>query len=367
MIVTIVGGGIGGFSTARTLRLEGFEGQIRLIDPAPMPYDRPPLSKAYLAGTADAASLPFEAETWFTEHAIDLIPGTARLDGDRLLVDGRQLDTDATVLATGARPRRLSVPGGDDPGLHHLRTKDDADRLRPLLQPGSRLLIVGAGLIGAEVAATARALGAEVTLVDPDPLPLAGQAGPEIAHRLHAMHTAHGVETLRATPVRVEAARHVQLQDGRTLEADAVLIAIGSSADKIAVDAAQRANRPHTWAVGDVAAGHPEHWDSALRQGQTVACSILGTPLPPHGPAWFWTDRYGHHAEIVGTMTAPGHSIIRGADVAFRLAEDGTLVGAAAIDESMAIRAARRLIERGGRPDPAHLSDETVPWRQLTR
>lgn len=412
MHVAIVGGGLAGFSCAQEVRRGDPQARITIVDPQGAPYDRPPLSKEYLTGEMPRDKVFFHDEQWFAEQRIALVTdAVTRLDLAGLTVEldgGESLTADRVVLATGGRARQLPIRGGDLAGLLSLRTLDDADRLRAALVPGRRLAIVGAGLVGAEVASTAVASGVEVTLVDPVETPLLAAAGALVAGRLHAMHAAHGVRVIRAAIERIEAlpptsprldprspslsrGYRLRLSDGSTLAADDVLLAVGlvpddglareaglECEDGILVDQAQRTSHPHVLAVGDVtrrrAGGTPgirhEHWEAAMRSGQTAAAALLGTDLPNHGASWWWSDRYGVHAEGLGDLGV-GISVVRelgdGAVVDFRLADEGRLLGAAAIDAPRVIRAARRLMDAGIPVTAEDLADPSVDLRKLGR
>lgn len=397
--VAIVGGGLAGFTTAQELRKHGYDGRIVLVDPEGRPYDRPPLSKEYLDGSLPAEKLPFVPDSWYGDNAVDLVTDrvTALLPGEgRLsLAGGTDLSAGTVVLTLGGRPRTLPVPGGDLPGLLTLRTKADADTLRSRLVPGARIAIIGAGLIGAEVAATARKAGASVTLVDPVPVPLAPICGAELAVRLHAMHAAHGVDVRCAmtTAIAQQGEEYViSLNDGGRVVADTVLVAVGilpetplaeaaglDTDQGIVVDAAHRTSNPAVYAAGDVARirhsdgtllRRHEHWESATHGGQTVAASIVGKELPRFGAGWMWSDRYGVHVEAVGDMVngTPIERVVDGVPVAaFRLEADGRMIGACAIDGSHVVRAARRIIDRGIVVDPLKLADAGVDLKKLAR
>lgn len=395
--VVVVGGGIGGFTVASALRDLGFTGRLALIDPGGLPYDRPPLSKAYLAGQSDAAALAFAGPAWFAERSVGLIAERAvALDaaGAVELSGGRVLEADAIVLATGGRARRLGVPGGEDPGLHYLRTRPQADRLRAALVPGSRLAVVGAGLIGAEVASVASGLGVRVTLIDPLPIALVPTLGQTIAAALAAQHAAQGVRLVVgavAGLARERASWRLEVAGSESVVADHVLVAAGMvpatglaeraglATDRgVLVDAAQRTSAPGVWAIGDVArvvaGGVPqprhEHWESAVASGRRAAASILEAEPPRPTAPWFWTERYGTFAEGAGAM-ASGLGVLRKRDghpvADFRLADDGRMLGAAGLDAGSAIVAARRIIDRGLVVDPTALADASVDLRRLAR
>lgn len=402
--VLIAGGGLAGFTVAQELRKRGFEGEITLVDPEGVPYDRPPLSKEYLDGSFPADKLPFAAESWFAENSVELVTDRVTAiqpeTGTATLESGALWTADTFVLATGGRARHLPVPGADLPGVFYLRTKADADGLRELLVPGKRLAVIGGGLIGAEVASTAVRAGATVTLIDPVKIPGAMAMGQTIALHLHQLHEAHGVRTIDkpTTAIHRDGDEWIVTIDdgpqhgGAEVIADGVLIAIGIVPEVgvalaagldvdngVLVDENQRTSHPQVYAVGDSArhrlpdgtlTHRHEHWQSAMQSGQTAAAAILGQELPAHPAPWMWSDRYGHHVEAVGSM-AEGRLVVRERDgkpwVSFLLDDQGRMVGAAAIDGGIAIRAAQRIIDRGTVVDPALLADPAVNLKKLAR
>ncbi|MEE2523641.1 FAD-dependent oxidoreductase [Pseudarthrobacter sp. J75] len=399
--VTIVGGGMAGFTVAKELRSRGFTGGVTIIDPAGAPYDRPPLSKDYLLGKRDHTEIQLAADHWFEDQGITIVTGKAASlkpdAGTVVLEDGREVTADRVVLATGGTARRLPIPGGDLDSVLELRTKEDADRLRAMLKPGARLAIIGAGLIGAEVASSALPFGADVVLIDPVDPPLVPAVGHELANRLHAMHPERGIDVVTGTPTAItadaEGKHHIELASGETITADAVLVGIGivpetalaesaglETDNGTIVDESQRTAHPRVYAVGDssrirLADGtllrRAEHWEHAMNTGATAAAALLEQELPKHGASWFWSDRHGVHVEGVGSMVGEGTVIVREKDgepsVVFRLDPDGFLAGCAAVDGGLAVRAARRIIDRRIPVDPAQLADPAVDLKKLAR
>lgn len=398
--ILIVGGGLSGFTVAQNLRSRGFTGTLGIIDPAGIPYDRPPLSKAYLLGTKDAAAIQLAPDAWFAEHRVDVMVGSvAKLLLEPLgvrLDDGRELLADRLVLATGGAARPLPIEGGDLDSVLVLRDRNDADLLRGKLSEGTELTIIGAGLIGAEVASAAVELGAKVTLVDPIDPPLVPAVGPELARRLHDMHGTAGITTIQGAPARIvrENGKHlIEMADGSVITGDEVLVGIGivpntvlasdaglQTDNGVVVDEHQRTSHRLIYAVGDAARTRTgsgellrraEHWEHAMNTGATAAASLLGQDLPQHGASWFWSDRHGVHVEGVGDMNAEGRTVLRLVDgapaAAFRLGAGGNMLGAAAIDGGLTVKAARRIIDRGIIVDQEALADPNMPLKKLAR
>ncbi|WP_328528008.1 FAD-dependent oxidoreductase [Nocardioides sp. NBC_00368] len=394
--VVVVGGGIAGVSTVAELRKNGYAGELTLVSVDPFPYDRPPLSKEYLAGGRDLDSIALQAPGWYAEQRISLIGGAVAVDvradaGEVELADGRVLTADRIVLATGGRAIR---PALGSPS-HVLRDVADADRLRTQLVPRARLLIVGGGLIGAEVASTARGLGAEVMLVDPLSPPLAAAVGIEVATWLHALHADHGVETLTTTvETLLETPTGVAAQlkgEPDSREFDAVLLAVGlvpetalaeaaglETSRGILVDAGQVTSHPAVLAVGDCARlrdhHRPEHWEAAQVDGARAAATILGVAPAPDTAPWWWSDRYGLHVEGVGEMRSPDaqhQTVVRGVvgepPFAVFTLRGERVIGAVAVDDPNAVRAARRMIDRGVDVRASDLADPTQNLRSLLR
>ncbi len=329
--VTVVGASLAGLSTVRALRSRGFDGRVVVVGAEPhAPYDRPPLSKAFLAGTATETDLALLGED-DAELGVEWRLGVpaAGLDAAEravTLADGDVVRSDAVVLATGSRARQL--PGAHElAGVHVLRTLDDAVALRDDLAAGGRLVVVGGGFIGAEVASTAQARGLVVTVVEAMPTPLAGPLGPEMGAVCGALHADHGVRLLTGVGVaglvgtdRVQA---VDLLDGTRLPADIVVVGVGAlpnvewlvdsgldTAGGIATDASCATTAPGIVAVGDCARSYDvharrpvriEHWTHALQQPATAAATLLGGSAPYTGLPYFWSEQYGLQIQLVGS------------------------------------------------------------------
>lgn len=348
----VVGAGLAGAGAVRTLREEGFEGPVTLLGQEPHPpYERPALSKGYLQGTQDRDSVFVHPRQWYAEQGIELrtgatVVGVAPGTREVALGDGTRISYTALLLATGATPRHLPIPGTDLRGVLHLRTLDDAERLREAIGAARRVALVGGGWIGLEVAAAARLAGREVTVLEQGALPLVGVLGPRIAEVFAGLHREHGVDV--RTGVRVESllgaggeVSGVRLADGGIVPADLVLVAVGASPSTalarsmglavdggILVDASLRSSDPHVFAAGDVAsAQHPvlgarirvEHWANALHQGPAAARSMLGQAVTYDRLPYFYTDQYDLGMEYTGHVApdTPTEVVLRG-DLAAR-------------------------------------------------
>ncbi|GAA3213313.1 NAD(P)/FAD-dependent oxidoreductase [Microbacterium terregens] len=391
--IVIVGGGIAGWTVASSLREGGYDGAITVIEREPACYDRPPLSKTALVDRSPLAALAFADDAKLVELRIDARVGrtVTRLDAANLSVlldDGESLIGDAVVLATGALARVPSFPGAHLPGVSTLRTYADAATLQALI--GRTVAVVGAGLIGAEAAAALRQAGSEVVLIDPNEVPGIRAFGPTMAEHLHGMHAAHGVDTRADSIAGVTTAGgrlRVALTRGGSIDVDGVLVGTGIVIDTalaeaaglevdegIVVDDAGRTSAPRVFAVGDATrrrlpgdlAASRGHWEAARLDGRAVAAEILNSTPEPRGADWFWSDRYGSHIEVVGDMTGDGREVVRPGPhpTAFRI-DGGLLVGACSVDDPMAVRAARRLIDRSVLLSADQLTDPNLPLRSL--
>lgn len=347
----IVGGGLAGAKAAEALRDKDFDGHLVLFAAEDhLPYERPPLSKEFLLGKKQFGDFTAAPSAWYRDHHVELQLGTevSAIDPDAHTVslpDGTTVGYDKLLLATGSRPRRPPIPGADADGVHYLRTIDDAQALNSLLKQGVSLAIVGAGWIGLEVAAGARERGASVTVVETAEVPLMGALGREAGEVFAAMHRDHGVDLrLGATVDEITTsegkATGLKLGDGSTVDADAVLVAVGAAANiglaeqaglatgsgGVLVDAALRTSNPDIFAVGDIAAAeHPvfgarirtEHWANALKQPAVAAAGMLGKPQEYTELPYFFTDQYDLGMEYVGHAPDYDRVVFRG-DVAGR-------------------------------------------------
>ena len=359
--VLIIGGGLAAQRAAETLRARDHHGPIRVVcGEAEPPYDRPPLSKELTAA-------PFRPPDWYAERDVELLLGrrAARLEVGAhrvLLEDGEALGYDELIVATGARARRLPAFAGR-PNVHVLRTLADTRGLRAALAPGVRLAIVGAGFIGQELAATARALGADVTMIEAADVPLARVLGPRLGgwfadlHREEGVRVEVGAAVAEVLPAVAGAAvEELVLADGRSIAADVVLVAIGvvpetrwlagsPLADGVAVDDGARTVVPHIYGAGDVVRGC-EHWEPAARLGAAAARSILGLPAAPPLPESFWSDQYGLRIQLVGE--AAGADAVEldgsGRDFTALLRRRGALIGALLVGRPRELPHWRRML-----------------------
>ncbi|BBG02632.1 MULTISPECIES: NAD(P)/FAD-dependent oxidoreductase [Pseudonocardia] len=396
--VAVVGAGHGGTTVAALLRQHGFGGPVTLVGAEPHPpYHRPPLSKS-----AGGALEPLRPEAFYAEQRIGLTLGaTVRaLDAREsvlLLDDGSRLVSDVVVLALGARPRRLQVPGADLPGVHTLRTVDDARALTGELGPGRSLVVVGGGYIGLEIASTARRLGAEVTVVEVAERVLGRSAGAELADRLTARHRAQGTRILTGTAVagltpapdgRVGA---VVLDSGRSLPCDVVLVGIGAQpCDELArsaglecdggvlVDERGRTSAPGVWAVGDMTrrplAGRSgrfrlESIPSAGEQAKQVVADLLGLPAPAPEVPWFWSDQFDLKLKIAGLVGLGETTVVRGdldggRFAVFHLDGAGRVVAVETVNSPGEFMAGKKWMAAGSVVRPDALADASAPLRE---
>jgi 3-phenylpropionate/trans-cinnamate dioxygenase ferredoxin reductase subunit len=388
--IAIIGAGQVAAVATRTLRRRGFDGRIEIIgDETDWPYQRPPLSKDYLRD-ADGTDLFLLSEVWCDEQQVRFRPGTAAVRvraGDRSveLADGSELRADSVLIATGSRPRVLAGASGDR--IHYLRTRRDSDLLRERLRPGGRLIVVGAGFIGSEVAATARARDVQVVIVEALESPMAHLLGARIGEACAEIHRRHGVEVRLGESVLgiTETAAGVAVRtSGGTLEGDAAVIGVGVEPnvevasnsgipvdDGILVDAFCRTGLPNVFAAGDVARQEcplfgerirVEHFDNANRQAAAAADTMLGRGVSSADPRWFWSDQYEMNLQCAGRPRASDEIVVRGSipelDFTAFYLRDGTVRGAFSIDRGADVMAAKEMISGRVPVSAAALRDE---------
>lgn len=323
--VVIVGSGAAGAAAAEELRKTGYRGPVTIIGVEP-PVDRPNLSKDYLAGNAPEEWIPLRSADFYAERDIDLLTGVSvtRLDRAERIVeldDGRRVGYGALLLATGAEPRRLPLPGADSAHVHYLRSLEDSRAIISALSGTDRAVVVGAGFIGLEVAASLRHRGLGVTVVAPEEIPLAHAVGEAVGRFVAGLHSEHGVDLRLGRGLAEIGPDQVVLDDGTTIACQLVVVGVGVAPrtglaeaaglevdNGVVVDDRLRTADPHIWAAGDVASyavpggGHlrVEHWVAAERQGQAAARNILGHNLPFRDPPFFWSQHYDVRINVTG-------------------------------------------------------------------
>jgi 3-phenylpropionate/trans-cinnamate dioxygenase ferredoxin reductase component len=360
----IVGASLTGAKAAETLRTEGFDGRLVLIGAEhERPYERPPLSKDYLRGEVERETVYVHDAGYYAEHDIELRLGRTAVSLDTSigqvgLDDGTRLRYDRLLLATGAEPRRISIPGEALDGVLYLRSVEDSDALRARLDRGGSVVVVGAGWIGSEVAASARQRGLDVTVIDPLAVPLERVLGPEVGAIYRDIHTDHGVRMLLGTGVAAfegdTAVERVRTSDGRAVDCDFVVVGVGAQPrttlasqggvyvrDGILVDKYLQTSVPGVFAAGDVAnAQHPlygrgirvEHWANALHQGPVAARNMLGRPEAYVKVPYFFSDQYDVGMEYAGYAPTWDRVVVRGDPasrefIAFWLLDDRVIAG----------------------------------------
>ncbi|MBF9034793.1 FAD-dependent oxidoreductase [Rhodobacterales bacterium HKCCE2091] len=397
--VVIVGGGQAGSAAAAALRSGGFAGGITLIGEEHVPpYQRPPLSKAYLLGDMELARLFLRPEAWYAEHDIALRLDT-RVDAidreDRVVIaGGKALPYDHLVLALGAVPRRLpGAIGGELAGVHTVRTLRDVDEMEPAIRPGAKALIVGGGYIGLEAAAVCAGKGMEVTLIEAAPRILQRVACPETADYFRDLHQRHGVTIREGVGLdRLIGEGHVTgavLADGTELDVDLVVAGIGITPatelaeaagleidNGIATDSHGRTSDPAIWAAGDCASFpckgeriRLESVGNAIDQAEAVAKNILGADAPYEAKPWFWSDQYDVKLQIAGLHKGYDRIVVRGEGEArshWYYAGD-VLVAVDAMNDSRAYMVGKRLIEMGKTPTPEAVADPATELKALLK
>jgi 3-phenylpropionate/trans-cinnamate dioxygenase ferredoxin reductase subunit len=399
----IVGASLAGSSAAQALREEGFEGRVVLIGDEPVrPYQRPPLSKEYLQGKAGTDKVFLHEEGYYAEQDIDLrlsthVQSLDTIAGEVVLASGERLAYDAVLLTTGAEPRRLTVPGSELDGLLTLRTLADSDALQAAIRAAGRVVIIGGGWIGCEVAASARELGAEVAVIEGGTLPLERVLGPELGAFYRDVHAEHGVEWHFGSGVEEvrgsSRAEAVTLADGTVVAGDLFVVGVGvtprislgedaglTMENGIVADEFLQTSAPGVFAAGDVAdAWHPlfgarirlEHWSAALNQGPVAAKNMLGQKVPYEKVPYFFSDQYDVGMEYSGYATSWDEVVFRGDPagrefIAFWL-KDGRLVAGMNVniwdvnDQIAALVAGKQLV------DTAKLRDPDVELAQVVQ
>lgn len=399
--VLIVGAGHAAAMAAVGLRQKGFAGSIAMVgEEAALPYERPPLSKAYLAGTLEAQRLYLRKAEFWQERAIDVRLST-RVTGldpqarTATLSTGEAIRYTWCILATGGRVRPLPCPGADLPGVHYLRTLEDVDGIRASLKPGARLAVIGGGYIGLEVAASARKLGHEVTLIEALDRVLARVTSPLVSRFFEAKHRAEGVDvrlnTAVAAIVGETAVTGVQLGSGEVIPADVVVVGIGILPNSelaqeaglpcdngIVVDEFCRTADPAILAIGDVAR-HPNRFapgalrlesvQNAVDQAKTAVGIILGTPEPYADLPWFWSDQYDIKLQTAGLAIDYDEIVVRGSPEATPFSvcylRGGKLIALDCINSIKDFMAGKKLVAAGLEPDRTLLCDPDHALKDL--
>jgi 3-phenylpropionate/trans-cinnamate dioxygenase ferredoxin reductase subunit len=407
-VVVIVGAGIAGGNAAVTLREEGWRGRILLLGSEPgVPYGRPPLSKTYLRGEEDLSAWLVKPDDWYGAHDVEVRTGAAVAQVDTAqrqvrLRSGETVDYHQLALCMGGKNRTFAAPGATLPGVYQLRTVAECDAIRQAARPGARALIVGMGFIGAEVAASLRQMGLDVTAVLPGAAPLANVLGDEVAGALATIHREHGVRLVTGDQVigleggdRVERAL---TKKGQRLTCDLVVVGVGiaPAVEAVAGSAIECENGilvnercqttvPGVFAAGDVAnVAHPvfgrvrvEHYNNAERQGRALAHALLGDPQPYDYIYTFWSDQYEHKLEYVGYARSWDRIVLRGSlesqnFLAFYLTQGALQAvcgfnrgGDPELEPDAELRACQRLIGARAHVSEAALADERVDLRAL--
>ncbi|PWE18468.1 pyridine nucleotide-disulfide oxidoreductase [Marinicauda salina] len=399
--VVIIGGGQAGVSAAAELRKRKYEGPVTLLaGEAVAPYQRPPLSKGYLSGETPRERMWLKSEAWYDNADVAIRTGLRvsaidRAASEVVTADGERVAYDHLVLATGGTARRLPIPGGDLHGVHVLRSLADADALAAALMTAGRIVIVGAGYIGLEVAASCRKRGHDVTVIEAADRPMARTASPTLGGWFGAIHRGYGVDLRVGAPVAEilggKRATGVALADGETIAADVVLVAAGLApdtalaeaaglpcADGIVVDDHARTEDERIYAVGDVARFPSERYGRTLRlesvqnaidQAKAAAAAICGADAPYDPVPWFWSDQYEIKLQIAGLIEGADTVVRRGDPEEGRFAlfhlKDGRLLACEAVNAAPEYMSAQRMIAGDIRPDPDRLRNLDVAMKDF--
>ncbi|MEO1659887.1 MAG: FAD-dependent oxidoreductase [Pseudomonadota bacterium] len=400
--IVIVGGGQAAAQACASLRLFGFSGEITLIgEEAALPYQRPPLSKAYMKGELAEERLYFKPAAWYEDQKIDTVLSVRATGIDRsaqtvALEHGGSVAYDALIIATGSRPRALPIAGAELDGVFDLRDLSDVDRIRPRMIAGQKLVIVGAGYIGLEAAAVARQLGLDVTVLEMADRVLARVTSPIMSQFFDEEHTRQGAEirtgamlsALKGDDGKVTKA---VLADDSEVSADIVLVGIGilpnvelaeaagiACSNGILTDRDARTNDPRIFAAGDCAArplvhygrkGRLESVHNAIEQGKLAAAAIMGKPRPPEDCPWFWSDQYDLKLQIAGLSQGYDETVVRGDPEARKFAvfylQNGKLIAVDAVNSPPEFLASKKLIMTGAHLAPETLSDTSKSMKEI--
>ncbi|MBY4383821.1 hypothetical protein CH260_15415 [Rhodococcus sp. 05-2256-B2] len=399
--IGIVGAGLAGVTLAQSLRNNGYDGSIHLFGAEPeIPYDRPPLSKAYLVGDADRSSLTLHEPSFYEDNDIDLrtdcvVDAIEPARTGIRLATGHRVALDFVALATGGRPRPLPIEGATLDGVAYLRTLADADKLRHRLRTATSIVVVGGGFIGSEIAATAKSLGKEVTIVEQAPRLLPRVVPSDISDVLEEVHRNNGVRVLCRRHIQRmigdSHVRAVELSGDLTIAADLVVVGIGmlpndelaqeaglTCAQGISVDPFGITSIPQIAAIGDVALRHDarlgrpvrsEHWRGAQTQATRLAETLMGGHPSTLDVPWSWSHQYDHDIQVTGDCVGAEQTIIRGdrqgAQFCALYLRDRKVVGAFGLNAGRDIRGAMRLIETGAEPALGDLADTTTDLRRM--
>lgn len=400
--VVIIGAGQAGGEAALRLRAGGFAGAITLIGEEPLaPYQRPPLSKKYLAGEWGEDRLLLRDLEAYDHERVTLRLNTAATAIDRAAKsvrtnDGQDIPYDALILATGSRARALPVAGADLPGVHTLRTAADVDAIRAHIRPGARLAVIGAGYIGLEVAAVARGLGLDVTVIEAAARPLSRVTSPEVSAFFLEHHTAQGVKfALSAQAAFIAGDKRVTgvgLKDGTEIPADLVIVGVGilpevglaqaaglKTEDGIVTDGDTRTSDPAIFAIGDCArrpipsyggrSCRLESVHNAIEGAKLAAAAILNTPPPALEAPWFWSDQYDLKLQIAGLFQGYDRLVLRGEPgpqgfAAFYF-EGERLIAVDAVNRPAEFLGAKQLIQKGQTVAFDRLQDMSTPMKEI--
>jgi 3-phenylpropionate/trans-cinnamate dioxygenase ferredoxin reductase subunit len=399
----IIGAGLAGSTAAAALRTEGFAGRIVLVgDEVHLPYSKPPLSKDLLRGESGPEKTLLRLDEWYTDNAVDLELGVAATAIDASsrrveLADGRRLDYDKVLIATGGSPRTLDLPGSTLDGVHTVRTLEDSADIHARLAAGGPIVIVGAGFIGLEVAASARMMGVDTTVLEILPTPLVRVLGPTIGAIYADLHRERGVDLRTETGIAaIEGSGEVErvvTSDGRTLDANVVVVGIGLAPELrlaesagllidngIVVDEHCRTSVPDIYAVGDLA-NHPnpilgrrfrlEHWQNAQHQATSAARNMAGRDDVFSEVPWFWSDQYEFNLQMAGMPDPTDRTVIRGSvearDFSVWFVRDGVLTATVGVGRPLEVRAARVMIRKGITLPDDVITDESVDLQELSK